>query len=258
MALGLPALIFYGYSHVMESDYFSLTYVDVEGLYHLDEETLLESAEAVGGEHILDVKSEHLEATMRSLPFVRDVEVERRFPDRLHVKIQEYDPAVIVVDDGFWLSDHHGEVFLRLDSSTPEGGFWHLPLMTGLTRAELGTESGRAKLRLGLEAHAQYEALGLHEVDPVSEIHVDDLLGVSLVVGEVGTEIRLGRGRWKERLERFAVIRQSLSLHGVQAAYMLIDHESDLSRVAVGPLTGPGSGDVDESDLEHGTRLLMD
>ncbi len=237
-------VIFQGHSHLMDSDYFSLTYVDVEGLVYLDEQLLLETAEAVGGEHILEVQSEHLEAAFATLPFVRDVSVQRRLPDRLYIEIVEYEPAVIIVDEGFWLADHRGEVFLRLDSSAPQGEFWQAPLLTGLTRGELKTDEGRAQMQLGLDAYAHYKAMGLEQHDPLSEIRVDALLGVSLVVGEAGTEVRLGSGRWRERLERFAAVRRSLSLHGIQPAYVLIDHESDLNRVAVGPRLQPQDEEV--------------
>ena len=244
LAAGLPALIFYGYSYMMESDYFALTYVDVEGLNHLEEEALLQAAEAVAGEHILDVRPGELESTMRSLPFVADVMVERRFPDRLYIAIEEYDPAVIIVDEGFWLADGRGEVFLALDASAPDDELWQLPLVSGLSRADLLGDEARQRLRTALEVYDLYHQMGLDERHPVSEVHLDELLGLSLVVGETGTEIRLGWGRWEERLERLVVIQDSLIRRGVNATYVLIDHESDLNRVAVGRRAEPGNGEV--------------
>jgi cell division protein FtsQ len=244
LAAGLPALIFYGYSYLMESDYFALTYVDVEGLNYLEEEALLQAAEAVAGEHILDVRPGELESTMRTLPFVADVAVERRFPDRLFITIEEYEPEAIVVDEGFWLADATGEVFLALDASVPDEELWNLPLISGLSRAELLGEEAKKRLRTALEVHRLYHEMGLDEQYPVSEVHLDELLGLSLVVGETGTEIRLGWGRWDERLERLVVIQDSLIRRGVNATYVLIDHESDLSRVAVGRRAEPGNGDA--------------
>lgn len=245
VAAGLPALILYGYTYMMDSDYFALTYVDVEGLYYLDEEALLEAAEDMAGEHILDVRPEELEVTMRTLPFVADAAVERRFPDRLHIRIVEYDPSAVIVDDGFWLADARGEVFLTLDSMSSHEELWDLPLITGLSRGELETDEGKSRFRTGLMVHDLYVDMGLDEFHEISEVHVDEILGVSLVVGQTGTEVRLGWGKWEQRLERLGVVQQSLIRRGVDAAYVLIDHESDLSRVAVGRRTGPGIGEVD-------------
>lgn len=243
VAFGLPALILWGYSHLMDSDYFALTYVDVQGLVHLEEEELLETAGTLAGEHILNVSADRLEMTIASLGFVSDVEVQRRFPDRLHITIEEHQPVAIVVDDGFWLANDDGEVFYELTEADDAAGLWELPLVSGLSRAELEDEQRRGRLEGALEAYEQYRAMNLHEKQAVSEIHVDDLLGVSLIVGETGTEVRLGQGRWEQRLEQFAAVQASLIRRGVDAAYVLVDHENDLSRVAVGQRSKPTDGD---------------
>lgn len=244
VGVGVPLLIFWGYSQLMDSDYFALRYVDVEGLEYLEEETLLEAAEDVAGEHLINVQSEYLEMTMATLPFVADVEVERRFPDRLYITIEEYDPAAIVVDDGLWLADASGEVFLELNDPMAGDSLWQLPLITGLSRAEMETEEGAQHFASGLEVIHHYEAMGLDKRNPISEVHIDDLLGVTLVVGEEGTEVRLGWGRWEERLERLDVVQTSLIRRGVDASYILIDHDSDLERVAVGQRRPPGNGEA--------------
>ncbi len=250
IAAGLPFAIFQGYAYLMESDYFSLAYVDVEGLYYVEEDVLLEAAEELGGEHILDVQSEHLQVTLKQLPFVADAHVERRFPDRLHIVIEEYEPMAIVVDERFWLVDVNGDIFLELDTASSDVDLWQLPLITGLSRADLETERGQERLEMGLQAYYHYRWADLHEVQSVSEIHVDESLGVTLIIGETGTEVRLGSGRWEERMERLQVVQSSLIQRGLDAAYVLIDHENELNRVAVGQRTEPGTGEVLEGAEE--------
>lgn len=243
IAGGLPFLILQGYSALMESDYFALSYVDVEGLHYVEEQALLAAAEEVSGEHLLNVESDRLELIVEQLPFVDEASVERRFPNRLHVVIDEYEPAAIVVDERFWLVDADGQIVMKLDASERREELWQLPLVTGLTRADLQTPQGRDKLQQGLSAHYHYRAAGLDDQQPISEVHIDELLGVSLVVGETGTEVRLGSGRWEERMERLAVVQTSLIRRGMDAAYVLIDHDRELNRVAVGPRSKPGKGD---------------
>ena len=246
VAVGLPILIFWGYGELMESDYLALRYVDVEGLHHLEEEALLEAAEEVAGENLLNVRSDYLEMTMATLPFVAEVEVERRFPDRLYISIVEYEPRAIVVDDGLWLVDPSGEVFLEVSEAQGSESLLRQPLITGLSRAEMKTQQGRQNYASALEVIRHYEATELSQLHPISEVHVDELLGMTLVIGEGGTEVRLGWGRWEERLERLEVVHASLVRRGVDAAYILIDHESDLDRVAVGQRIEPGNGEVVE------------
>ena len=249
VGFGLPYAVLQGYEYAMESDYFALAYVEVEGLHYLEEEALLRAAEQLAGEHILNVRPERLETALLSLPFVADVKVERRFPDRLHLAIVEYEPVAILVADGFWLVDVHGEVFLMLDTVNPGHDLWELPMITGVSRAELKSREWRERFQTALRVHREYEEMGLGEKQPISEVHLDAVLGLSLIVGETGTEVRLGWGRWDERLERLAVVQESLIRRGVDAAYVLLDQERDLNRVAVGRRTGPGIGEVEASEF---------
>lgn len=245
VGFGVPITSLKGYQYAMASDYFSLDYVEVEGLYYLEEESLLLAAEQIAGEHILNVQPQRLEAALGNLPFVADVKVERRFPDRLYIGIVEYEPSAIIVTDGFWLVDVHGEVFLRLDTPDPGHDLWDLPMISGLSRGDLTTQEGKEKLQVALRVQRIYQEEGLGEQQPISQVHLDPTLGISLIVGDTGTEVRLGWGRWEERIERLKVVQNSLIRRGLDAAYVLMDQEQDLSRVAVGRRTGPGIGEVD-------------
>ena len=249
VGFGLPFVILQGYHYTMQSDYFSLNYVEVEGLYYLEEESLLQAAEDIAGEHLFNVRPERLEAALASLPFVADVTVERLFPDRLYIGIVEYEPTAILVSDAFWLVDVHGEAFLLLDTPDPGHDLWTLPMISGLTRADLETREGKERLQTALRVHRLYKEKGLAETQPISEVHIDPLLGISLIVGDTGTEVRLGWGRIEERLERLEAVQTSLIRRGIDAAYVLLDQEDDLNRIAVGRRTGPGIGEVDESPL---------
>lgn len=249
VGVGVPALLLHGYSYTMANDYFAINYIDVEGLDLLDEEELLRASEAIAGEHLFNIRPERLEAVIATLPFVADVQVQRRFPDRLYIQITEFEPAAILVDQGLWLVDANGRVFLSLEDGASHAHLWDLPMITGLTRADLEQGPGALELEEALLVHNLYEELGLMDQQEISEIHVDKTLGISLVLGSTGTEVRLGRGRWRERLERLAVVQASLIRRGVDAAYILVDQERSLGRIAVGLRTGPGIGEVMESQF---------
>ncbi|WP_146618106.1 cell division protein FtsQ/DivIB [Lujinxingia litoralis] len=239
VGLGLPYLVLQGYTHTMTSEYFQVNYLDVEGLEYLEERVLLEAAERIAGENILNIDPRRLESTMRGLPFVRSVTVERRLPDRLRIAIEEHRPAAIIVDEGLWLADESGEVFLAMDSAQALKGLWNLPLVTGVTRGELASESGRERLLEALSVWDLYHAMGMEKQQRLSELHLDAGLGLSFVTEETGTEIRLGWGRWEERLHRLNVVQRSLIRRGMDAEYVLVDQERDLNRVTVGPRAEP-------------------
>src|SRR5699024_6920467 len=75
-----------------------------------------------------------------------------------------------------------------------------------------------------------YTQMGLNEWEPLSEIHIDSTLGLTLVTAATGVEIRLGRGRYRERLRRLEVVQRAIAQRAMEADYILIDQESDLSR----------------------------
>src|SRR5690606_8770356 len=99
---------------------------------------------------------------------------------------------------------------------------------------------GRESLARAVEVARMYESMGLGRLQRLSQIHVDEVMGISLVTEETGTEIRLGRGRYEERLRRLEVVQSTLIERGMDADYVLVDQEGDLNRVAVGRRQEPG------------------
>ena len=68
-----------------------------------------------------------------------------------------------------------------------------------------------------------------------SEVHWDPVLGFSVIIGEQGSEIRLGQGRMAQRLERLKRVYEKLRQGDIAVDYVLIDQDGDLDRVAVAP-----------------------
>lgn len=244
VALGLPYLILQAYHHTLTSTYFSVEIINVEGFSHVDASQALEGAGVVRGINAFSFEPRRAEAHLMSAPFVRTAKVERRLPATLNVVVEEHDPVAVIVDEQFFLVDRFGEPFMGLDVQEWSDRFAHLPLISGIGVSDLGSDEGRQRLNQALEVARMYEEMGLDRHQPLSQIHVDSMMGISLVTEETGTEIRLGWGRWAERLERLKVVQTSLIDRGVDADYVLIDQEEDLSRVAVGQRLDPGKGEA--------------
>jgi hypothetical protein len=68
----------------------------------------------------------------------------------------------------------------------------------------------------------------------LSEIHLDKVMGVSFVTREMGAEVRLGMGRWDERMTRLKSVLDAILQDGEEVDYILVDEEVNLSRVTVG------------------------
>jgi cell division protein FtsQ len=244
VAFGLPYLILQAYAHTLTSTYFAVASIEAEGFVHVHADRALEEAGLVYGKNVFTVDLRQAEAQLEALAFVRSARVERRLPDRLRVLVEEYQPVAVIIDEWFWLVDKSGEPFVSVDVRIWSELFDDLPLISGVSVEALGQAEGKERFFQALEVAKLYEEMGLQARQPLSQVHVDAVMGISLVTEETGTEIRLGWGRWNERLERFRVVQNSLIERGVDADYVLIDQEEDLSRVAVGQRHDPGKGEA--------------
>jgi|GEM_PF-5351724 len=247
VAIGVPFGIFQAYLSTVSGAYFQLSEVTVTGLGHIEREALLERARLRTGRNIFDIDPERVESAIATHPWVREVQVERRLPNQIRVQLSEYTPVAVLVGERYRLISEDGIIIDAIDPGASLDPFLHLPMLSGLevTRNSSNPNiSSPASARLfvtdktvfleAMEVSRLYEEMGFSQWEPLSEIHIDPTLGLSLVSADTGIEIRLGRGRYRERLERLKVVKESIVKRAMEVDYILIDQDSDLSRVAVG------------------------
>lgn len=239
VAIGLPAVIYQGYMYAITSPSFAVSSVEISGAEFVSHDVVIENAGIVPGINIFDVdeiaSGEHIEA----LAWVDQAKVTSSLPGTVKIDVIEHVPAAVVIDGAdFVLVDADAAPFKTLDAKDPlDKLLTSLPLLSGASRDELAAEDPRARERMlqGLEVLSVWSQLGLDRRASVSQVHIDKYLGVTLTVGARGTEVRLGWGRWRERLERYAIVQKKLDERGVAVEYVLVDQQDDIDRVAVGP-----------------------
>lgn len=246
VAIGLPYGIFHAYIKTVSGSYFQLEKVEVRGLKTVEEQALLESAGLLVGLNVFDLDLEAADAAIEAHPWIKDAQLERRLPDQVSVTVTEQDPVALLIDERYHLVNDEAVAFKEVETKDPMDDVLTLPIISGLEVTALEEPEGRALFLEAMDVVRMYRSLGLSDWEPLSEVHVDPVLGLTLVTADTGVEVRLGRGRYRERLERLDVVRRSVVQRAMEVDYILIDQESDLSRVAVGrrhrPRTGPGEG----------------
>jgi cell division septal protein FtsQ len=247
VGIGLPYGIFHAYIRTVSGSYFQLEEVDVRGLDHIDERLLLEQAGLSVGMNIFDVDLERVQAAVEAHAWVDSAEIERRLPDHISVTVDEQEPIAVLIDERYHLVNADAESFKAIESGDPIDRVMELPMITGLGVASLDEPDGRALFLEAMDVVRIYAELGLSDWEPLSEVHVDSVLGLTIVTADTGVEVRLGRGRYRERLERLKVVQQSIVERTMEVDYILIDQESDLSRVAVGRRHQPRNGHGDDA-----------
>lgn len=131
------------------------------------------------------VDLESMRAQLAKLPWVRSVEVRKRWPDRLEVALVEYKPLARW-GEGRMLSEN-GEIF-----PAPRGHVSTLPLF-------LGPDDRAAEL---MAFHSQAKPMFLGLGLQLREVNLSARGSWSLLLSD-GTRIEVGRGDPQPRLARF-------------------------------------------------------
>lgn len=108
----------------------TLKEVEIDGHHYVSRETILEAL-AISPEHqygMLTLSGEALSERLKSIEFIRSVSVEKHFPDKITLHIEERQPVAIWQHQGnLSLIDAEGVVLRENDV----GQFWKLPVLVG-------------------------------------------------------------------------------------------------------------------------------
>jgi cell division protein FtsQ len=235
---GVPLVSYQAYVFAITSPSFALTEIDVRGAQHATRDDMLEVGRVATGVNIFDVEEERVAELIGEHPWIKSASVSTKLPGTLIIEVVEHEPVALVIDRGEYLFiDEQGSPFKALEASEMSDAiFDELPLISGLDRDALTTRpEARMRLMEAMSVWEMWHERGIQEIAPIAEVHLDEVLGLSLIVGAQGTEVRLGWGQWGERLDRFGVVYQDLLDRGVAVDYVLVDQDGEVNRVAVGP-----------------------
>jgi cell division protein FtsQ len=215
----------------VEGDLLRIREIRFEGLSRATPEELLEISPVRRGDHLLLCDSDLVEAALRRHPWIASVEVRKRLPPALEVRVVERRAAALVDLGGLYLVDEGGEVFKR---AAPGDGL-DLPVVTGISRDEwVEYRAASEPLLAGALALAdRWTERRLDRRAPISEIHIDPQYGTTLWAGDEGLEVRLGQGDLPEKLERLERVLSTMEAEGQRAEVLHLDNRRRPEWVAV-------------------------
>lgn len=177
----------------LEHPFFAVPRFSVEGNRRLTEEAVLDWLGAKPGMSIWWVDAEAWRARLLAHPWVQAAEVSRRLPREVRIRIRERWPMAVVRWNGvFQYVDRTGHFLGAVDLRH----FPELPVIT-LEREEESHLS--SDLRSALRFLRLCERL--HCSADISEVVVGEQ-GVTVYPLRAQAEVVLGRGQWKEKLQR--------------------------------------------------------
>ncbi len=191
------------------------------GNKHLRAEELKAMMGLRGYEDLFDLSSSRLASGLLRSPWVKSASVRKEYPSRLIVKIKEAEPLAILNSAGLYLIDDEGRkletikgepvTFLPVISSSGDLGPDALAGAVGLARAvrQAGV-SGRQVEITGLEAGKE-----------------------NITANIDGTAVRMGEGRYEEKLARFLELEAEIKKRWANVDYVDLRFAN---RVVVRPL----------------------
>src|SRR5439155_24820390 len=108
-----------------------------------------------------------------------------------------------------------------------------LPLIAGLTREEVEDDDGRARagLRSAIAFLGELRAVLGKDAPEVEELHVDRVMGLSVVCVGDDARIQFGPPPWKDRLKKLAEVRSALRERGLKASEIALGGQRRPERI---------------------------
>jgi cell division protein FtsQ len=129
---------------------------------------------------------------LRRHPWVRAARVVRRLPDTIQVKVEEYEPALVVALDDLYYADAEGHVFKRVAS----GDMTSLPVLTGIDRSAAIEEAEATAVRVRAAVELNEAFAGLRgTLGRLDELHWDDDLGWTAMTSTAAGAMTLELGK---------------------------------------------------------------
>ena len=235
--------------------YFAVREVVIRHRGELDEPALRALSGIVPGMNVWEVDTDAAVTRLLTNGWVRAASVHRALPDRVVVAVREHRPrAILAVADespGLYYLAATGRIF----APVAPGDGRDLPLVTGLTRADLGGGAafGPRAVRRALALLRRAERY--RTLAAASEVHVDRTRGLTLMPVRPALPIEIGWGGYDEKLARLAEVLPRLAGREAElrSASCVFDDEVIVRTRAAGP-PAPGAKRRGQAGTTRGTK----
>jgi cell division protein FtsQ len=205
------------YQVFLHAETFQIAGIDVKGMKQMSEAELREIAGVFTGQNIFRVDLEAAASRARANPWVQDVRIYRRLPNRISMVVTERVPyALLDTGSGRYLMDGDGVVIDRIGKETALA--WRLPVIVikdyRIRSGEQVTSEGMAEALTLLGEISMRGGWRTHEVT------INAFSPESLSVLYADHEFKIGAGNYAEKLRRLAEIMADGKQRNLELAYV--------------------------------------
>jgi cell division septal protein FtsQ len=192
------------YNGLTRSVFFQLTAIKIQGSQRVGNGTILELSGVDIHSNLLKLNRQAVEERLAAHPWIKGVEVQRDWPNRLLITVKERKPvALFAGGERFFFVDVDGAIF----ASAEPGDDLDFPVISGMTRQawEAADSAGPRGdiLRLFRKAGRGDSNLPLQNI---SELHVDKDGNVVMFLADRPFPIYFGRGDMEVKFGRVAKV----------------------------------------------------
>lgn len=167
-------LFLFIYQYFLDSPYMKLKEVVVTDVDEDTKNTLMDLADLNSDMSLLAIDITELKKKLESHPWIRNVDIEKRFPHRLVIRAQKEVPRALIAFEKLAYVNRWGEVF----SDEIRSDDMDYPVITGLKRDEIDMDK-RLRLAVNILDVLETEP-GPLSIKEISEIHLEKDGDVSL------------------------------------------------------------------------------
>ncbi|MBS2033279.1 MAG: FtsQ-type POTRA domain-containing protein [Deltaproteobacteria bacterium] len=225
-----------GWRWLTTSPTFAIHTIELRGNRHAASDELVRLSGLVPGGNLFAADVDAAEAALQGEPWIKAVEVRRKLPDSISIRVTEREPALLVALDKLYVADVDGTLFKRAQA----GDSLDLPVVTGLPRQQFQEQraAGEAKLREVLDVLAGYRGRALDGRYRIQEINLDADEGLSLQLAPIGSPtelqtVKLGEAPFDDKLEKLATLWLEFQRRGVKAQVVHLENRTRPNWVAV-------------------------
>ncbi|MGD8385955.1 MAG: cell division protein FtsQ/DivIB [Desulfobacteraceae bacterium] len=194
----ISVLFLAGYQYLVNSPYIRLERVAITGVDDDIKRELLELSGLRSGVSLLEVNLRELRQNLERHPWVRSLDLEKRYPHTLVMKAHREEPRAVVSMDGLFYMNREGEMFKEVGVSEPVD----YPVITGA----LENEEER-KISLRLAAHILNVLEGCEEPwmrEEIAEVHLQSGGNVSLYFRSLPAIVEVGARDLERKLDELS------------------------------------------------------
>lgn len=206
-----------GYRWLTTAEIFKVAGVDVTGTVRTTNEDIRSVAGQFTGRNIFRVDIAGAAREAAANPWVRDVRIERRLPNRIHMIFEERTQrAVLQAANGRYLMDREGVVIVPVREAAEAAAGLPTIVINHLRAARREAVDSEALM----PAVELLDELALRGGWDLGSVTIRAGTPETIAVRYAGREFRMGRGNYAEKLRRLGEIVSDMNRRGLDYAYI--------------------------------------